>query len=49
MTLLARGGDPPEPPAYRGAPRPPVPPGPPRAPRGRSQNWSLEQERFDGS
>ncbi len=30
MPLLARGGDPPEPPAYGGATRPPVPPAPPR-------------------
>ena len=30
MAVLVRGGDPPEPPAHRGAVRPPVPPRPPR-------------------
>ena len=32
MTVLARGGDPPEPPAHGGAARPPVPPVPPGPP-----------------
>src|SRR5439155_14347227 len=45
-TVLARGGDPPEPPAHGGAARPPVPPGPPFGGTIRGGGWTQTLKYF---